>query len=211
MSTKGKGTLFVISAPSGAGKTTILRPILGELPAISFSVSHTTRPPRAGEQEGVDYYFVSKDEFLRLEQQGDFLEWAQVHGNYYGTSKTAVTGKLDQGIDIILDIDVQGASQLRKLDDLTATYIFIAPPSLEILRQRLSDRHTESAESLDLRLKNALTELKSAPLYDYIIVNDILADAIQVMKAIIVEKRAASRRGIDGTPLNLDILNPNIS
>jgi len=202
-----KGSLFVISAPSGAGKTTILRPIFNELSALAFSVSHTTRPPRTGEQNGVDYHFVSKDEFLRLEQQGDFLEWAQVHGNYYGTSKSAVTEKLNRGVDIILDIDVQGASQLRGLDSLPATYIFIAPPSLSVLRQRLSDRHTESAETLDLRLKNAVNELKSAATYDYIIVNDVLADAIQVIKAIIIAKRAASRRGIDGAPLSLELLN----
>lgn len=199
-----KGRLFIISAPSGAGKTTILRPVLADLAAISFSVSHTTRTPRPGEQNGVDYHFVSKDEFVQLEQKGDFLEWAEVHGNYYGTSKTAVTDQLNQGIDTILDIDVQGATQLRALDNVSATYIFIAPPSLEILKQRLSDRKTESAETLAIRLENAVNELKSANQYDYIIVNDVLEDAIQVLKAIIIEKRAASRRGIDGSALTLN-------
>nr|MBF0223559.1 guanylate kinase [Desulfobulbaceae bacterium] len=199
-----KGRLFIISAPSGAGKTTILRPVLAELAAISFSVSHTTRAPRPGEQNGIDYHFVSKEEFVQLEQKGDFLEWAEVHGNYYGTSKTAVREQLSQGIDTILDIDVQGASQLRALANLPATYIFIAPPSLAVLKQRLSDRKTESAETLAIRLENAVNELKSANLYDYIIVNDLLEEAIQIMKAIIIEKRAASRRRIDGSALTLN-------
>lgn len=201
-----RGTLFVISAPSGAGKTTILRPILAELPGLAFSVSHTTRQPRPGEQNGVDYHFVSHEEFAQLEQAGDFLEWAQVHGNFYGTSKSAVTEQLAHGIDVILDIDVQGALQLRTANGLPATTIFIVPPSLEILRQRLSGRNTESTESLTTRLNNALVELKSAKTYDYIIVNDILEEAILVMKSIIIEKRALSKRGINGAPLALDFL-----
>lgn len=204
-----RGHLFVISAPSGAGKTTILKELLRRLPAIGFSVSHTTRPPRPGEVHGQDYFFVSKEQFTALIQAGDFLEWAEVHGNCYGTSGGAVNTKLEQGQDLILDIDVQGACQLKaRQQELEATFIFISPPSLAELERRLRGRQTDTEETIALRLKNAGQELQAAPGYDYLIVNDDLEQARAMLTAIILEKRAAARRGFDGLPLNLEGLQP---
>jgi len=202
------GHLFIISAPSGAGKTTLLKPILASIPAIGFSVSHTTRRPRPGEIDGQDYFFVDAEQFLRLREDGDFLEWAEVHGNFYGTSQRAVLCQLERGQDLILDIDVQGARQLQARQDLGATFIFIAPPSLAELERRLTDRQTETAETIAIRLGNARQELEAAGHYDYIIVNDDLEQARAMLTAIILEKRSAARRGYDGQPLNLNDLRP---
>ena len=196
------GHPFVISAPSGAGKTTILKPILARIPAIGFSVSHTTRRPRPGEINGQDYFFVDIDQFVTMRQDGDFLEWAEVHGNFYGTSQPAVMAQLASGQDVILDIDVQGARQLKDRQGLDATFVFIVPPSLAELERRLTGRQTETAESLALRLQNAKQELQAANLYDYVVVNDDLDQAKAMLTAIILEKRAASRRGYDGTPIS---------
>jgi len=195
------GHLFVLSAPSGAGKTTILKPILARLPALGFSVSHTTRKPRPGEVDGQDYFFVDRQQFIDLRQRGDFLEWAEVHGNLYGTSQQAVISQLARGRDIILDIDVQGAKQLKARTDLEATFIFIAPPSLSELERRLTGRQTETAETILLRLQNARQELQAADLYDYCLINDDLQQAQEMFQAIILAGRAASRRSYDGTPL----------
>lgn len=200
-----EGHLFVVSAPSGAGKTTLLKPVLQALPALGFSVSHTTRKPRAGEVDGKDYCFVALSEFAALREEGDFLEWAEVHGNCYGTSRRAVETKLAQGQDIILDIDVQGARQLRACQDLSATFIFIAPPSLAELERRLTGRKTEEAATIALRLQNARRELQSADQYDYLIVNDDLVQAQAMLTAIILEKRALARRGYDGASLDLSL------
>ena len=203
------GHLFIVSAPSGAGKTTILKQVLSRLPAVSFSVSHTTRPPRPGEVNGKDYFFVSVDQFTALLQDGDFLEWAEVHGNLYGTSGWAVTAQLERGQDLILDIDVQGAGQLQdRRQELEATFIFIAPPSLAELERRLRGRKTESAETIALRLQNARQELAAADRYDYVIINDDLEQAKAMLTAIILEKRAAGRRGFDGLPLDLEAIRP---
>lgn len=196
-----RGHLFVISAPSGAGKTTILKPILAQIPAIGFSVSHTTRQPRPGEIDGKDYFFVDVEQFLTLQKEGDFLEWAEVHGNYYGTSQQAVMEALARGRDVILDIDVQGANQLHSHQDLTPTFIFIAPPSLAELERRLTNRQTETAATITLRLQNAKQELQAAEQYDYTIVNDNLEHARAMLTAIILEKRAADRRDYNGKPL----------
>jgi guanylate kinase len=203
-----RGHLFVISAPSGAGKTTILKEVLRRLPAIGFSVSHTTRQPRPGEVHGQDYFFVTKEEFADLIAAGDFLEWAEVHGNCYGTSGGAVSAQLGQGRDLILDIDVQGACQLQERQGLKATFIFIAPPSLAELERRLRGRQTDAEATIALRLHNAGQELQAAARYDYIIVNDDLEQARAMLTAIILEKRAEARRGFDGHTLNLDWLQP---
>jgi len=195
------GTLFVISAPSGAGKTTILRRVL-ELPAISFSVSHTTRSPRPGERHGVDYFFVDRETFDGLRRQNAFLEWAEVHGNFYGTSRTAVQTTLDQGSDVVLDIDVQGARQLQAKRYIEATYVFIAPPSLGELERRLSGRGTERPETLALRLANARREMREMDAYDYLVINDDLDEAVETVRAIIIEKRAAGGRTLTGAPID---------
>ena len=128
-----KGTLFIISAPSGTGKTTILNKIIASMEKVVFSVSHTTRLPRTGEQEGADYFFIDEDTFDTMRQQGFFLEWAEVHGNLYGTSSSAVLAATEQGLDVILDIDVQGARQVREKLGEMGVFVFIAPPSFEEL------------------------------------------------------------------------------
>ena len=197
-----KGNIIILSAPSGTGKTTILRKVMPELGSISFSISHTTRTPRKGEKNGVDYHFVTKDTFLKLRDQGDFIEWAEVHGNYYGTSIQSVLQLQLEGQDVVLDIDIQGARQVReKLPK--ASSIFIIPPSWEEQEKRLRGRGTDSDETINLRLKNAKQELRDIDLYDYVVVNDTIADASKMFKAIIVSLRAKERRLADGQSITV--------
>lgn len=197
-----RGTLFIISAPSGTGKTTILKEIIATVPRVSFSVSYTTRPARDGEKNEIDYYFVSKEVFSEIRERNDFLEWAEVHGNFYGTRRQTVLEQLEQGNDIILDIDVQGAGQLRNAG-LEAVFIFVVPPSRQELEKRLRERGTDNKATIDLRLKNARMEMEAAALYDYLIINDEVPKAVEILKAIIIEKRAMNRRAADGSPLVL--------
>lgn len=201
-----RGNLFIISAPSGTGKTTILKRIITTVKGIAFSVSHTTRAPRSGEQEGIDYFFVDQAGFEAMREQALFLEWAEVHGNLYGTSSKIVQELTEQGQDIILDIDVQGALQLReKLGD-EGVFVFIAPPSIQELGKRLAGRGTDPRDAVATRLANAQEELKSLELYDYVIVNDKVDQAVEVLKAIIIAERSKKRRGLSGEPLNLVFL-----
>ena len=197
------GNLFIISAPSGTGKTTILKKIIAEMDNIAFSVSHTTRAPRPVEQEGIDYFFIDKDNFARMQQQGLFLEWAEVHGNLYGTSSYAIQEATEQGRDLLLDIDVQGARQVKKKLGHTGVFVFIAPPSLEELARRLAGRSTESEYVITTRLKNAREEMKSIDKYDYVIINDTVAEAVEVLKSIIIAERSRKRRSLSGEPLKL--------
>ena len=197
------GRLFVISAPSGTGKTTLLRQVMAGIPGLAFSVSHTTRLPRAGERDGIDYHFVSERDFLAMRDSGSFLEWAFVHDNYYGTSLREVHGRLGQGIDIILDRDVQGAAVVRQSTALEASHIFIIPPGLQELERRLRGRGTESEEKLRTRLQNARKEMEAARDYQYLIVNDVFDEAAEVLRAIILAERARSHRFPDGNPITL--------
>ncbi len=189
-----EGFLLVLSAPSGCGKTTILRQVMADLPGLSFSVSHTTRQPRPGEANGRDYHFVSLEQFLALrdQQPSGFLEWAEVHGNFYGTSRQEVAQRLAAGADVILDIDVQGAAQVRA--NAEPVTVFIAPPSLEELERRLRGRGTESEDSLRRRLTNAAQEMQAADAYTYLIVNDRLEEAVQALKAVIIAERCRRRK-----------------
>jgi len=198
------GNLFIISAPSGTGKTTILRKIIAAMEKVVFSVSHTTRSPRAGEKEGVDYFFVAKDIFETMQQQGLFLEWAEVHGNLYGTSSGAVQAAAEQGLDIILDIDVQGARQVKEKLGYKGIFIFIAPPSLKELKRRLTGRSTETEAIIAKRLANAKEEVKSIGNYDYVIINETVDQAVEILKSIIIAERSRKRRSLSGEPLNLD-------
>ncbi|MFC1843622.1 guanylate kinase [Thermodesulfobacteriota bacterium] len=199
-----KGNLFIISAPSGTGKTTILKRVISELQNVVFSVSHTTRVRRSGEKEGVDYFFVAKDTFETTQKHGDFLEWAEVHGNLYGTSSHAVKELTEQGKDIILDIDVQGARQVMEKAGKKGVFVFIAPPSLQELERRLVCRGTESESVIETRLKNAHIEMKSQKKYDYFIVNEQLDQAVAVLKSIIIAERSRKRRSMSGELLHLN-------
>ena len=195
--------LLVLSAPSGCGKTTIVNRVMTELPGLVFSVSHTTRRPRSGEKDGCDYHFVSREQFkeIRDQQPSGFLEWAEVHGNLYGTSRQDVEARLAQGLDVILDIDIQGAEQIRKNEKPVT--IFIVPPSLSELERRLRGRGTESDESVAVRLANAKQEMQAAADYTYLIVNDQLDEAVRVLQSVIIAERCRRRRAPDGTPLHV--------
>ena len=186
--------LFVLSAPSGCGKTTMLRRVMEMLPGLAFSVSHTTRAPREGEVDGRDYHFVSREEFMALRdrQPSGFLEWAEVHGNFYGTGRDEVERQLAAGLDVILDIDVQGAAQVR--ENAEPVTIFIAPPSLDELARRLRGRGTEDEATLSLRLANAAKEMEAAGSYDYLIVNDDLDQAVDSLRSVFVAERLKRRR-----------------
>ena len=200
-----RGTLFVISAPSGTGKTTILKKVMSSVAGLSFSISHTTRAPRAGEVDGVDYHFVNRDRFVEMRDGGAFLEWAEVHGNFYGTSRAAVDAGLADGIDIVLDIDVQGCGQVRKAAP-DAVSLFVVPPSWEELERRLTGRGTDSEETIRLRLANARKEMADVVHYDYVVVNDELESAVATMCAIIYAERSRHRRAANGAPMSIPSL-----
>lgn len=195
------GRLFVVSAPSGTGKTTLLKRVMNRLPGLAFSVSHTTRSPRSGERDGVDYHFVSRADFQVMIDRGLFLEHAEVHANLYGTSRAAIEQQLVAGIDVILDIDVQGASIVRRSGGPRATHIFISPPSLAELERRLRGRGTESEEMIAIRLQNAMIELAAAKDYEYLIINDLVKETADLLASIILAERARAHRFPSGKPI----------
>lgn len=188
------GKLIVISAPSGAGKTTLLKIVMAQIPGLVFSISHTTRAPREGEKNGLDYHFVTKDIFSKMIEDEQFLEHADVHDNFYGTSKASITDQLESGLDVILDIDVQGAGILRNLDSPQGVFIFISPPGLKDLESRLRGRGTETEEMILVRLANAEREMQSAADYEYLIVNDNIEEAANLLGAIVIAERARAHR-----------------
>jgi guanylate kinase len=187
---RSTGRLFIISAPSGAGKSTLCRAVRQRLPDLRYSVSYTTRRPRGEEKNGVDYHFITQAAFRKGINADKWAEWAEVHGNYYGTSAEFIDRALGQGCDVLLDIDVQGMEQILKRYPDSVT-IFIMPPSLAVLRQRLQDRGTDSAASISKRLDNAAAELRQRKRYRHIVVNDQLEEAVEKLTAII----AAGRTG----------------
>ncbi len=185
---RGKGLVFIISAPSGTGKTTLVRRVMEQLPSLRFSVSYTTRPPRANERDGVDYHFVSPEIFREMIDRDQFLEWAEVLGHYYGTAWVDVERLRSEGMDLILDIDTQGAKKAKEqLGE--AILIFLLPPSLETLRERLWRRGLDSAETIEFRLAHAKKDLEEAHWYHHLIVNDRLEEAAETLKTIIVYER----------------------
>ncbi len=188
-----RGILFVVSSPSGGGKGTLIHRVLDNVPALGYSVSFTTRAPREGEIDGADYFFVSPERFEELVAADEFLEWARVHGNLYGTSREQVVHEIAERHDIILEVDVQGAASVRKLLGDSVS-IFIVPPSFEVLRQRLVARGTDSPVELELRLRNAPLELRQYVKFDYVIVNDNLERAGAQLAAIIDAERARRKR-----------------
>jgi guanylate kinase len=199
-----EGVLFVISAPSGAGKTTLCKEIIDIFPNLRHSVSYTTRTPRPGEVHGRDYFFVGQDEFSRMVAVGEFAEWAEVHGNLYGTSLSTLKQCRSQGIDLILDIDCQGAQQLKGRFD-GGVYVFILPPSIAELRRRLDGRSSDSEEVIEVRINNAAAEIKEARWYDYIIVNDRFSVAVEQLKSVLIAEQCRSSRVIQGISMTFDI------
>jgi guanylate kinase len=199
-----EGVLFVISAPSGAGKTTLCKEIIDKFPNLRHSVSYTTRTPRTGEVHGRDYFFVGQDEFSRMVSDGEFAEWAEVHGNLYGTSLATLKQCRSQGIDLILDIDCQGAQQLKGRFD-GGVYIFLLPPSIAELRRRLDGRSSDTEEVIERRINNAAAEIKESRWYDYIIVNDKFSEAAEQLKSVLIAEQCRSFRVIQGISATFDI------
>ena len=177
------GTLYIVSAPSGAGKTSLVKALLDAQPHVRVSVSHTTRPMRPGEVDGVNYHFVSREEFVERMERGEFLEHAEVFGNLYGTSQRWLEQTLNEGYDLILEIDWQGAQQVRRLMP-QAKSIFILPPTQEALRQRLTNRGQDSDEVIEKRMREAVSELTHYVEYDYLVINDDFAHALIDLQAI---------------------------
>lgn len=192
--------LLVVSAPSGAGKSTICRRILQDAPAASscerglvFSVSTTTRTPRPDEVDGEDYHFVDESAFDQMVQNDEFLEWAQVHGEYYGTSRASVERALEENNDVLLEIDVQGAEQVKEHCE-SAVLVFIAPPSLEELERRLHNRDTESQDEIELRLREARQEMQAVDQYDYVVINDRIDRAVSRLESIRLAEKCKLNR-----------------
>jgi guanylate kinase len=178
-----QGTLYIVSAPSGAGKTSLLNAVIDDLPGVQISISHTTRKPRPGEEHGKNYYFVDKEEFQQRVKSGDFLEHAEVFGNHYGTSREAVEKLLAQGKDVILEIDWQGARKVRQQMADTVS-IFILPPSKQELESRLRNRKQDSDEIIQNRMKQARNEMLQYDEYDYVIINDNFDRAVEELGSV---------------------------
>ena len=183
-----EGTLFIVSAPSGAGKTSLLKRLLQLDENIRVSVSHTTRPMRPGERDGIDYHFVQHDLFMRMVEEGAFLEHARVFDNHYGTAEAALRTQLQQGRDVVLEIDWQGARQVRKRF-ADAVSVFILPPDRDTLRQRLSSRGQDSEQTIERRMRDAVSEMSHYAEYDYLLLNDDFEQALHQLRSVVVSQR----------------------
>ncbi|WP_447980565.1 guanylate kinase [Candidatus Nitrospira bockiana] len=188
-----RGLLFVVSAPSGAGKTTLCKELVSIVPGLRHSVSYTTRKPRPGEVHGREYFFVEEHQFQEMVDRNEFAEWAPVYGHLYGTPRAALIEMMDKGIDVLLEIDSQGAIQIKKKFD-DAVYIYIMPPSIEALRMRLQQRGGDSQEEINRRLQKAREELWSYREYYYIVKNDDMKQAIKELEAIVLAERIKTKR-----------------
>lgn len=196
LKTKKRGNLIVISGPSGAGKGSIIKEVVNELSNLELSTSYTSRSPRGQEENGKEYFFVSKEKFEKMIQDNEFLEYAEYSSNYYGTSKTLVNSLLDQGKDVILEIEVQGALQIKNMIE-DSIFIFIVPPTMQELRRRLVNRQTDSKEQIFNRFKTAYKEINEYAKYNYVVANDNLLDAVEKVKAIILAEKCRVDRIID--------------
>lgn len=197
-----KGLLIVVSGPSGAGKGTLCKALLSRTENLVYSVSATTRPPREGEIEGQNYYFVDLPKFRNMIDGNSFLEWAVVYGNYYGTPKKPVLEKLEQGVDVLLEIDIQGAMKVKK-EYSDGVFIFVMPPSIEELKRRIENRGTETQQDMFRRLNSACEELRHVSEYDYVVVNDDVEKAVSKLEAILVAEKCRIKRNPELTNLSL--------
>jgi len=180
-----KGSILVVSGPSGSGKTSLARAVCEELgDRAYFSISSTTRPKREGERDGIDYFFISKEEFLKDVEEGYFLEWAEVHGNFYGTSKKQINTALEKGKIVFLDIDVQGYENVKKIYSDLVTGVFVTTKDKKTLIERLKNRGTETEESIEIRMINALNEMKKIPEYDFLLINENFEEAKFFLKSV---------------------------
>jgi guanylate kinase len=188
-----KGILFIISAPSGSGKTTLCNRLVDSIGALSRSISMTTRTPRIGERDGMDYIFIEKEEFLKRKKRSEFLEWAKVFDEYYGTPKKYITHLIAKGQDVVLNIDVQGAMKIKRLK-MRAVFIFVMPPSIDMLKERLMNRSTDSKKDIRERLRFAKKEISYLYKYDYVILNDKVETALEKLRSIVITERCRIRR-----------------
>jgi len=188
-----KGNIFVFSGPSGAGKSSVIKEVRARMTGLGYSISHTSRPARNNEKDGVDYYFVSKETFQKMIGDGAFVEWATVYGHLYGTSVDGLRSQTEKGLDVILDIDSQGAKNIRSVFQ-DSILIYILPPTIDTLEQRLRSRATDAPDVIDNRLKRAIDDLKSCEWYDYLIINDDLGTAVSQTEAVILSNRCRNSR-----------------
>jgi guanylate kinase len=201
---QSEGLLIVISAPSGAGKTTLCNGLISQFPALKESISYTTRQPRPSEQDGIDYHFVSVECFKQMVEDNGFAEWAEVHGNFYGTALATLEQARLDGIDILLDIDCQGA-RILKGRNINGVFVFVLPPSMAELRRRLESRSSDAAEVIERRIVRATEEIHEARWYDYIVVNDRLEDAQAALAAIVTAARHVTGRMLGQVSKTFDI------
>jgi guanylate kinase len=187
------GKLYIISAPSGAGKTSLVKQLISDLDNLTVSISHTTRPIRPGETDGQDYYFINVEDFQAMQEKQAFLEYAQVFDNFYGTAQQTLEQNLEKGLDVILEIDWQGAQQIKKLlpDSIS---IFILPPSTEILLQRLRNRGQDDEQTIARRMRDAVAEIRHYEEFDYLVVNNVFEQALTELKSIIIANRLSRQR-----------------
>jgi len=190
---QSNGIIFILSAPSGAGKTTVCKLLKQKLPNLKFSISHTSREPRAGEVEGTDYHFITQEEFEKKIKDGEFLEWAKVFKNYYGTASESVDHHLIKGEDVLIELDVQGAQSLRNIN-YKAVFIFMMPPSLKELEARLNKRGTEPADKIQDRMKVSKKEIQQSMLYDYILTNIEKEETTNNLQSIITAEQLRKER-----------------
>jgi guanylate kinase len=182
------GRIFVVSGPSGSGKSTLIREVRQKVPDLGYSISHTSRPPRGKEKNGLEYHFVTKENFQKMIDHGDFVEWAEVYQDFYGTSVSSLKSQITLGLDVIMDIDAQGARNIKD-HFKDAILIYVLPPSLETLEKRLRERGTDDEKAIRTRLKKAAKEIKNCVSYDYILFNDKLDQAVDEMKSILIAGR----------------------
>lgn len=199
-----EGLLIVISAPSGAGKTTLCNALVSRFPALKESISYTTRQPRTGEQDGVDYHFVPVERFKQMIAENGFAEWAEVHGNFYGTAITTLEQARIDGIDILLDIDCQGA-RILKDRGINGLFVFVLPPSMTELRRRLESRSSDAREVIERRIARATEEIREVRWYDYIVVNDRLDEAHEALASIVTAARQTTGRMLGQVSKMFDI------